>query len=99
MSILELAAWIGSLSWGFATIWYAVRAKWWSYPEGRNAIATSFFVTILLARLAIAHATPDYVDTRPLAIIAYVGIALVGLHRLYLIERAQRTDSKDMNKP
>ena len=78
MSALAL---VGALAWTAACTWYALRARWWRYAEGRNAM----FVGVILAVLCWGHVFDIHTH-----VVLWFAVALAGVHRLVLIESAQR---------
>ena len=83
-TILAALVWVG------VVVFYAIRAKWWKTPEGRNTEAVSAIMALLLVRLSFIHLLPDYVDHTVTGLLVYLAAAVVGIWRIGLIEKAQR---------
>lgn len=91
---LTVALVVAALVWLSFSIWYMVRARWWKTAFGWNTLGVSLALTVILTRLAVLVAYPEVRgDLRVTGLGLYIALALLGSHRLYLLERAQRKQS------
>ena len=88
--LIAIPTFLAAVVWVGVVVFYAVRAKWWKTPEGRNTEAVSAILAVLLIRLSLVHILPDYVDHSATGRITYSLVAIVGLWRIGPIEKAQR---------
>lgn len=89
---LIVALIVASVSWLAFSICYMIRARWWKNPYGWNVLGASTVFTIMFTRLAILVVEPDFKsDLRVTGFVIYVLAAVVALHRIYLLDQAQRS--------
>ena|SRR6478609_5006710 len=84
-----------AISWVGFTASYAARAKWWKTPFGRNMLGVSAVLTLIFGRLALLYISPSITaDLKVFGLTVYILAGILGLHRLYLMEKAQRSTEK-----
>lgn len=88
---LNIAQLFAAVMWLAFSVWYMVRATWWKSAFGWNTLLVSLTVTILLIRLAFLTYSPNYkTDLIFTGFSIYILFGGLGLHRLILLEKAQR---------
>lgn len=95
--ILGLTIFTAALAWNACVIWYSLRAKWWKNIYGINTWLVSFIISIALDRLCVLVLFPEvngYTSTW-IGIFTYVGLAVTGFQRTYLLEKAQREGERE----
>lgn len=89
-AVIEVAAIVAFLAWLTFVIWYAMRARWWRSPEGRNVMGVAVALTWALGIIVAAYLWPDYAIRPWLVLITYVVLAALGVQRTVQMERRQR---------
>lgn len=99
MTVIAWSATVAALAWLTFIVWYTVRAKWWKNSYGRNAVEVSVLIFIILARIAVVSHFPNVKQSESLGAIIYTAAALFAIHRIALMEQAQReTDRIDRDE-
>jgi hypothetical protein len=84
-----------AISWVGFTASYAVRAKWWKTPFGQNMLGVSAVLALIFGRLAFLYIHPGITaDLKVFGLVVYILAGILGLHRLYLMEKSQRSSAK-----
>ena len=84
-----------AVTWAMFTVSYALRAKWWKTPFGRNMMGVSLTFAILFGRLALLYIDPHVTaDLKFTGLVIYLLAGGFGAHRFYLMEKAQRSSDK-----
>jgi hypothetical protein len=84
-----------AIAWVAFTASYLLRAKWWKTPFGWNMMGVSAVLALIFGRLALLYVDPDVTaDLKFFGLAMYVLAGILGFHRLYLMEKAQRTSGK-----
>lgn len=87
---IEFFAWTSFGAWLFFVAAYAIRAKWWRSPEGRNAMWVSMMLTVAFGMIVAAYTWPDY-GARPYVVLSvYVAATILGIQRTAQMLRRQR---------
>lgn len=91
--ILGLAIYTAAIMWTVMVVWYSIRARWWKGEYGINTWLVSFTIAVALDRLAIIvlfdNLLPPVLSFY-IGMTTYILLAVTGVHRLYLLEKAQR---------
>lgn len=97
--MIAWSATVAALAWLTFIVWYTIRARWWKNSYGRNAVEVSALIFIVLARIAIVSHYPNLKQSDIVGTIVYSAAALFAVHRISLMERAQReTDRIDRDE-
>lgn len=89
-TIIDWTAYLATAAWAVFALWYALRARWWEQPEGRNVMGVAVAITALLLLVSLARVAPDWAG-RPIAQLAvYGGLIALAIQRTVQLERAQR---------
>ena len=88
---LTVSLFLAAVMWLLFSGWYLVRATWWKSPFGWNTIGVSLVLTVIYTRLAFLYMVPTLkADLLFTGLVLYVASAVLGAHRIFLLERAQR---------
>lgn len=91
---LTIALTTAAIVWLSFSVWYITRARWWKGPFGWNTLGVSLLLTIIFGRLALLVYEPHLVaDIRWTGLTLYILASGFGLHRIYLLEKAQRSST------
>ena len=92
---ITIAIIFAAVAWVLFTVSYAIRAKWWKTPFGRNMMGVSAVSALILGRLALLYIDPDFTaDLKIFGLVIYLAWGALGFHRFYLMEKAQRSSAK-----
>lgn len=92
---LNIAQFFAALMWTSFTVWYMIRAKWWKSAFGWNTMLVSATITVLLVRLTVLTYNPNFkMDLLFFGTVLYTLFGVTGAHRLFLLERAQRSGNR-----
>lgn len=82
---------LAAASWLSFAGWYMIRARWWESAYGWNTLGTSLVLAVIFARLALLTFAPELrADLYWTGLGLYVSATVLGAHRIYLMEKAQR---------
>lgn len=83
---------IATLVWVGVVVLYQTRAKWWKSTVGINTMGISFTLALVLVRLTLLQAGVVFSTTGNIVFGfgVYLGMAVFGGQRFYLIWTAQR---------
>lgn len=93
--MIEVPIGIAALSWLTFCVWYGIRASWWKSSVGRNTMITSVLLALIFTRLTLLTLWPQLrSDLLVTGLAVYLGAAALGIHRIVLLERAQRAPDR-----
>lgn len=87
--MIAWTATFAALMWLSFIVWYTVRAKWWHNPYGRNAMAVSVVLFVILTRIALISHYPELRQYDVMGGFWYSVAGLAAVWRIVLMERAQ----------
>lgn len=89
-TFIGVALVLAAAAWAAFSLWYMIRARWWKSAYGINTLAVSTVLAIAFTRLAMLTCWPQIrADLEWTGLSVYVLIAALGIHRFFLLEKAQ----------
>lgn len=90
MTIQTVLMYGATLAWAVFIAWYALRARWWESPAGRNIMGVAVAIFTLLVLISAQTTWPGY-WLRPYAqIVVFGALIALAVQRTAQMERAQR---------
>lgn len=89
-TLVNATAYLAAVSWVVFIVWYALRARWWVTPTGRNVMAVAVGIVAMLGLATLARLAPEWGGRPAVQLVVFVGLAALGIQRTVQLERAQR---------
>lgn len=89
-SVAVLSLFMATVVWWIFVGWYAVRAKWYRLPQGRNVMSVSFGLSVVLTLFSFGVLFGRFFGYEIIWALAFLTLTVAGVQRIYHVERIQR---------